>query len=160
LLRSSPLDPQAMLRSKYLIGVLPLLILALGLTITTNTLLRASPFMMVVSVGTVLGYTLAIGGLALGIGTLYPQFDSENAAQIPTSFGGLVFMLLAIALLAVVIMIEALPVTQHLRAAQQGAGGGPNAAGWAALIMVVVLCTGAGLVPLRLARQRLSQLEA
>lgn len=160
LLRSSPLDPQAMLRSKYLIGVLPLLVLALGLTITTNTLLRASPFMMVVSVGTVLGYTLAIGGLALGIGTLYPQFDSENAAQIPTSFGGLVFMLLAIALLAAVIMIEALPVTQHLRAAQQGAGGGPNAAGWAALIVVVVLCTGAGLVPLRLARQRLSQLEA
>ena len=160
LLRSSPLDPQAMLRSKYLIGVLPLLVLALGLTITTNTLLRASPFMMFVSVGTVLGYTLAIGGLALGIGTLYPQFDSENAAQIPTSFGGLVFMLLAVALLAAVIMIEALPVTQHLRAAQRGVGGGPSVAGWAALVVVVVLCTGAGLIPLRLARQRLSQLEA
>ena len=160
LLRSSPLDPRAMLRSKYLVGVLPLLLLALGLTITTNTLLRASPFMMFVSVGTVLGYTLAIGGLALGIGTLYPQFDSDNAAQIPTSFGGLVFMLLAVALLAGLIMIEALPVTQHLRAAQSGSASGPNAVGWAALGLVALLCTAAGLIPLRLARQRLLLLEA
>ena len=160
LLRSSPLDPRTMLRSKYLVGVVPLLILALGLTITTNTLLRASTFMMLVSVGTVLGYTLAIGGLALGIGTLYPQFDSENAAQIPTSFGGLVFMLLSIALLAVVIMIEALPVTQHLRAAQSGVASGPDALGWAALVVVVLICISAGLIPLRLARRRLLHLEA
>ncbi len=160
LLRSSPLDPAAMLRSKYFVGVLPLLVLALGLTITTNTLLRASTFMMFVSVGTVLGYTLAIGGLALGIGTLYPQFDSENAAQIPTSFGGLVFMLLAVALLAAVIVIEALPVTQHLRAVQRGAAGAPDAAGWIALGVVVLVCAATGVIPLRLARQRLLQLEA
>ncbi|MEP6591447.1 MAG: hypothetical protein ABJC19_09715 [Gemmatimonadota bacterium] len=162
LLRSSPLDPAAMLRSKYLVGVLPLLILALGLTITTNTLLRASPFMMFVSVGTVLGFTLAIGGLALGIGTLYPQFDSENAAQIPTSFGGLVFMLLAIALLAAIIMIEAVPVIQHLRAAQGGPGRAPapDAFGWLMLGVVALTCTLAGVIPLRLARNRLLQLEA
>ncbi|MEO5798173.1 MAG: hypothetical protein ABIZ70_01665 [Gemmatimonadales bacterium] len=160
LLRSSPLDPGTMLRSKYLVGVLPLLILALGLTITTNTLLRADTFMMFVSVGTVLGYTLAIGGLALGIGTLYPQFDSENAAQIPTSFGGLVFMLLAVALLAVVIMIEAVPVIQHLRAVQNHTGGGPDALGWCLLGVVAALCGGAGVIPLNLARQRLLQLEA
>ncbi|MES2304123.1 MAG: hypothetical protein V4558_01375 [Gemmatimonadota bacterium] len=160
LLRSSPLDPGTMLRSKYLVGVLPLLLLALGLTITTNTLLRADTFMMLVSVGTVLGYTLAIGGLALGIGTLYPQFDSENAAQIPTSFGGLVFMLLAVALLAAVVIIEALPVIQHLRATQDHTGGGPDALGWACLGIVAVLCALAGVIPLGLARKRLLQLEA
>ncbi len=55
LLRSSPLDPRTMLRSKYLVGVVPLLALSLILTITTNTLLRAAPFMMVVSVITVTG---------------------------------------------------------------------------------------------------------
>ena len=37
--------------------------------------------------------TLALAGLALGFGTLFPQFETENAAQIPTSFGGLVFMM-------------------------------------------------------------------
>lgn len=161
LLRSSPLDPAAMLRSKYLVGVLPLLVLALGLTITTNIQLRASTFMMFVSVGTVLSYTLAVSGLALGIGTLYPQFDSENAAQIPTSFGGLVFMLLAIALLAGVIVLEATPVIQHLRAAQRGASGpGPSPVGWAMLAAAALACLAAGVIPVRMARSRLLQLEA
>lgn len=160
LLRSSPLDPRAMLRSKYAIGVLPLLILALALTITTNTLLRASPFMMIVSVFTVLAYTLAVGGLALGIGTLHPQFDTENAAQIPTSVGGLIFMLLAVALLAAVITIEAMPVTEHLRAARAGESAMPGPFGWAAFGAVATLCFAAGTIPLRMARRRLSELEA
>ena len=49
--------------------------------------------MLVVSVFTITFMTLAIAGLALGFGTLFPQFETENAAQIPTSFGGLVFMM-------------------------------------------------------------------
>ncbi len=159
LLRSSPLDPRAMLRSKYVVGMLPLVILALGLTVTTNTILRASPFMMAVSVATVVGFTLAVGGLALGIGTLYPQYDTENAAQIPTSFGGLVFMLLAIALLGGIIVLEAIPVTAHLRASQAGLPAGPDAQGMLAFAAVGLLMLLAGIVPVRLAAKRLSTLE-
>ena len=42
LLRSSPLDPSAMLWSKYWIGTVPLLVLALLITVFTNWLLHAS----------------------------------------------------------------------------------------------------------------------
>jgi ABC-2 type transport system permease protein len=159
LLRSSPLDPIAMLRSKYLVGILPLLVLAVGLTFATNKLLKASDFMVVVSLFTVVSYTLAIGGLALGIGTLYPQYDSENAAQIPTSFGGLVFMLFAIALLGAVISLEALPVVAHLRATEAGGEGGVEAGGWLAFAAAAACCAVAGWLPLRLAAQRLRTLE-
>lgn len=160
LLRSSPLDPRAMLRSKYAVGMLPLVILAVGLTVSTNTILRASPFMMAVSVATVTGYTLAVGGLALGIGTLYPQYETENAAQIPTSFGGLVFMLLAIALLGAIIVLEALPVTAHLRAAQAGRDAGLDADGMLAFAAAGLLMLLAGIVPVRLAARKLATLEA
>lgn len=159
LLRSSPLDPRAMLRSKYVVGMLPLVILALALTVTTNTILRASPFMMAVSVATVIGFTLAVGGLALGIGTLYPQYDTENAAQIPTSFGGLVFMLLAIALLGVIIVLEAIPVTAHLRAVQSGLDSTPDIDGMLAFAAAGLVMLLAGIIPVRLAAKRLSQLE-
>ncbi|MBP7621043.1 MAG: hypothetical protein KA745_08765, partial [Gemmatimonadales bacterium] len=159
LLRSSPLDPLAMLRSKYFVGVVPLLVLAVGLTLSTNTLLRASPFMMLVSVATVVGYTLAIGGLALGVGTLFPQYDTENAAQIPTSFGGLVFMLLAVALLGVVITLEAIPVVEQLRAAAAGEETGVSAGGWLAFAAAAACCVVAGWLPMRLALRRLEQLE-
>ncbi len=160
LLRSSPLDSRAMLRSKYFIGVLPLLALALGLTVTTNNLLHASHFMMVVSVATVVAFTLSVGGLALGLGALFPQFETENAAQIATSFGGLVFMLLALALLGAVVVLEALPVTEDLRARQAGlAGGQISSAGWIAFATAAVLCIIAGAVPMMLARRRLDSLE-
>ena len=63
--------------------------------------------MMAVSIGTIMLYTLAVSALALSFGVFYPQFGTENAAQIPTSFGGLVYMMASLCLLAVVIMIEA-----------------------------------------------------
>ncbi|HEX7785502.1 MAG TPA: hypothetical protein VF653_04705, partial [Methylomirabilota bacterium] len=120
LLRSSPLDPRAMLWSKYWMGTAPLLLLALAITILTNSLLRVSPFMMAIAVGTITLYTLAASSLALTFGVYYPQFGSENAAQIPTSFGGVVYMMASLTLLALVIMLEAVPVAAHLRAAQRG----------------------------------------
>ena len=48
--------------------------------------------------------TFAIAGLAIGFGTLFPQFETENAAQIPTSFGGLLFMMSAIAVIGGVVI--------------------------------------------------------
>src|SRR2546428_5712407 len=61
--------------------------------------------MMVMELVTICGLTFAIGALALGFGALYPQFETENAAQIPTSFGGLVFMMATIVLLGAVIFV-------------------------------------------------------
>ena len=160
LLRSSPLEARAMLRSKYLVGVLPLLLLALALTIATNQMLHAGDFMTLVSLATVLAYTLAVGGLALGMGALFPQYDTENAAQIATSFGGLLFMLVAVALLGVVTMVEALPVLEQLHATDAGLPEmtvSPD--GWIAFAFVGVLCLVAGALPMHLARRRLDSLE-
>src|SRR5262249_42700181 len=120
LLKSSPLDLRAMLWSKYWVGTGPLLVVALAITVITNDILRASPFMMFLSVLTIACFTMAAGALALSLGVLYPQFETENAAQIPTSFGGLVFMMSAILLLAAIIVIEARPVAAHLQATQLG----------------------------------------
>ena len=160
LLRSSPLDPRAMLRSKYLVGVLPLLVLSLVLTVATNTLLQAAPFMMAVSIATVVAFTLAVGGLALGIGTLFPQYDSENAAQIPTSFGGLVFMLLAIVLLVAIIALEAVPVLEYLEAYRATGAGTVSRRGWVMFGSAGALAALAGLLPMRLAVRQLERLEA
>src|SRR6185503_12671646 len=86
LLRSSPLDHRTLLWSKYWIGAVPLLVLAVVITFITNTMLKASGFMMIVSMGTTVGFTIAASAMALAMGIFYPQFENENAAQIPTSF--------------------------------------------------------------------------
>jgi ABC-2 type transport system permease protein len=159
LLKSSPLDLRAMLWSKYWVGTLPLLVLALGIGIVTNRILQAPPFMMLLSIVTTVCYTLSVGALALGMGVLFPQFDTENAAQIPTSFGGLVFMMAAVSLLGVIIVVEALPVTELLRGWQLGEPAESPASLLFAVGAVFSVCAVATVVPLRLGLKRLVELE-
>lgn len=159
LLRSSPLDLRALLWSKYWIGTIPLLVLALVLTITTNALLQASTFMMAMSIGTIVLFTLAVSALALGFGALYPQFETENAAQIPTSFGGLVFMMTTISLLGLVIVVEAIPVTAYLRARHAGLAPRMTPELVLTLLVVVAVCAVATLVPLRIGLKRMGEME-
>ena len=159
LLRSSPMDARAMLWSKYWIGTLPMLLLALVITALTNWLLHVSPFMMAISIGTIVLYTMAVSALALTFGVYYPQFGTENAAQIPTSFGGVVYMMSSLSLLALVIMIEALPVAEHLRAWQRGRPHGPSLELLLACALVVAVLVVAILLPLRMSVRRIEQME-
>lgn len=160
LLRSSPLDSRAMMWSKYWMGTMPLLVLALIITVFTNTLLNAPPFMMSVAIFTIVVYTMAASALALSFGALYPQFGTENAAQIPTSFGGLVYMMSSLSLLALIIMIEAVPVTAYLRTQQrfdQPVAITPELVGAGAAVFLV--CAAATLIPLRLSLRRIESME-
>lgn len=159
LLRSSPLDLRALLWSKYWVGTLPLLVLALAITVLTNILLKTTLFMMAVGVGTIVLLTLAISAMALAFGTLYPQFETENAAQIPTSFGGLVYMMATIALLAAVIVIESVPVYRYLRAAfeRQPLEVSPLMVG--AFLLAAAVCLTATVVPLKVALRKMEEFE-
>ena len=160
LLRSSPLDLRAMLWSKYWVGTLPLLALALTIGVITNRILQAPAFMMLLSIVTTVCYTLAVGAIALTMGVLYPQFDTENAAQIPTSFGGLVFMMSAVTLLALIIVVEAWPVAERLRLWQTGEPTTSAASLAVAVTAVFAICAAATVIPLNISLRRLSTLEA
>ena len=159
LLRSSPLDLRALIWSKYWVGTIPLLIMALSITVFTNLLLRVTPFMMAVSIGTIILLTLAISAMALGYGALFPQFDTENAAQIPTSYGGLVFMMSTIVLLATVIVVEAVPVSNYLRASFRGEPVPINVWMVGSFAAVAVICVTATVVPLLVGLRKMEQFE-
>lgn len=161
LLKSSPMDLRSLLWSKYWVGVLPLLILALALTAGTNIILRVGTFMMVVSLVTITIMTFAIGSLALGFGALFPRFETENSAEISTGFGGLLFMMTAAAYLAIVVMLEAWPVYSVLNSRFRGV---PLQS---SQLMGLALGLGAALafsiavilIPLRIARARIEEID-
>lgn len=158
LLRSSAMPMRQLLWAKYWTGTLPLLVLAVAIIGVTDWLLQVSPFMFLVSTLTITLLTFAIAGLAVGFGTLYPRFETENAAQIPTSFGGLLFMMSAIALIGVIIVLEARPVYAYLsaRAFNETAPPGDLVVGFVA---AAVVCLAATFVPLRIAQRRLETIE-
>jgi ABC-2 type transport system permease protein len=158
LLRSSAMSMRDLLWAKYWTGTLPLLVLAVGIVAVTDVLLQVSPFMFAVSVGTITLMTFAIAGLAIGFGTMYPRFESENAAQIPTSFGGLLFMMTAIGLIGAVLVLEARPIYTWLgaRTAGEVAPPGDLVLGLAGAAVVCLLAT---FIPLRIAQRRLEAIE-
>jgi len=157
LLRSSPLAMRDLLWAKFWVGTAPLLLLAVTIVGLTNYMLQVTEFMMWVSLLSVVFMTLAVAGLAVGFGTLFPQFETENAAQIPTSFGGLLYMMTAVTLIGTVIVLEARPVLRYMRTVAFGEPGDPTEMlvgfGLAALV-----CLAGTLVPIRIALRRLATL--
>jgi ABC-2 type transport system permease protein len=158
LLRSSPMSMRDLLWSKFWVGTLPLLVLALGIVGVTNYLLQVGEFVMWVSTFSIVFMTLAIAGLAIGFGTVYPQFETENAAQIPTSFGGLLFMMAAVAVIGGVVVLEARPVYSYLSAHAFGTQTRPTemAVGFG---LAALLCIAATLVPITVALRKLDAVE-
>lgn len=161
LLRSSPLDLRALIWTKYWLGVIPLLVLGVALTLGTNWILRVDAVMMALSLASTALMTFAIASLALGFGAVFPRFDTENAAQIPTGFGGLLFMMVATAYLAGVIVLEAWPVYGFLYARARGfpLDGARLTALALGLAPPLLLSAAAIVLPLRVAVRRVALLE-
>lgn len=161
LLRSSPLRLSALIWSKFWVGLVPLLVIAVSITAGTNAILGVSGFVAAVSLGTVVALSFALTALALGFGAMYPKFNSENPADIPTSFGGLLYMMMATAFIGVVVLLEARPVYAFLLAEVQGR---PLAAGdWvvlgAGLGVALGACVLLVVLPLRVAVRRIEAIE-
>lgn len=159
LLRHSPLDVRTLFITKYWVGTVPLLAVALPLIVFTNLMLQASPFILILTTITMIGVTFALTALALGFGALYPNFETENVAEIPTSFGGLLFMMVAVLYLTTVVVLEAWPVYLFLAARLRGS---PEVA----LAPLVLGLSGAAaitvatvLIPLRAGVGRVESLE-
>ncbi len=141
--------------------MLPLLVIALALTFGTNLILRVGSFMMALSLATIALVTFGIASLALGFGSLFPKFDTDNAAEVSTGFGGLMFMMSATAYLGIVIVLEAWPVYAFLRARAEGApldtglyAGMAVGLGCALLLSLAMI-----FVSLRVARRRIQTLD-
>ena len=161
LLKSSPFDLRTLLWTKYWMGAVPLVIVAALIVVGTNIVLRVEPLMMTISLLTMILATLAVTALALCFGALFPRFRTENAADIATGFGGLVFMMSSISYLALVIGVEAWPVYLFLRQRAEfgvvsGSVTGALVLGVTAALLVSVLVI---IVSLAVARRRVGAIE-
>jgi ABC-2 type transport system permease protein len=110
LIKTSPLSLKKFLWSKFWMSLIPLLILAEILTVITNYLLKVTDFMMGLSMVTIFFMTFSITSLGIGMGAIYPRFKHGNTAEISSGFGGLMYMIYAIGLIALTIILEARPV--------------------------------------------------
>ena len=110
LLQTSPIALSSLLWSKFWLIFIPLLCLGELLIFLSNLLLQVPAWMMILSLISIGLMTFGITAIGIGLGALYPNFNYENAAEIPTSFGGAVSMIISIGFIGVAVMIEAWPI--------------------------------------------------
>ena len=107
---SSPVSMKRFFMAKYLFAALPLCLVSLILSITTNLVMGVRGGMMLLCTAASLAMALALTGLSLGMGAMYPRFDFENEAQIPASSGGVASMILSLGYIGFMVVFLAAPV--------------------------------------------------
>jgi ABC-2 type transport system permease protein len=126
--RTSPVSLRAFLFSKFGIGLVPVVVLAEGLTVAANEFLGAETFLKVLCALAVPFMSVALVALATGMGARYPRFGAENLTQVAGSYGGISFMVLAVLFIMVEIALLAWPSFRFLWSRFQGVP--PSAAEW------------------------------
>ncbi len=161
IIRSAPLSLTDFLWAKFWSNLLPLLVLSEILIIVSNIFLKVSPFMMGLGIVTVFFMTFGITSLGVGLGAIFPKFRHENVAQIPTGFGGIVYMIVTLLFIGVVITLEAWPVFKIFSA--QAFGRHISVLGWLSIlfpfILVITVNILAFLLPMKIGFQRLASRE-
>jgi ABC-2 type transport system permease protein len=161
IIRSAPLSLRDFLWAKFWSSLLPLMMLSEILIVLSNTLLKVTPFMMWLGIITVFLMTFGITALGVGLGAVFPRFKHENVAQIPTGFGGIVYMLVTMLFIGVVIALEAWPVYKIF--AVQTLGYQLTISGWVSIVLsiivVLIINIYAVVLPMKIGLARLKQHE-
>jgi ABC-2 type transport system permease protein len=112
ILRTAPVALDRLWWSKFWICFVPLVGFAEILVAITSHLLGTPPGLTAVFLATLVPLVAAVVSLGLAFGASYPRFDTQNAAQIATGFGAIVYMVTCLGLIAAVVGLEVWPVTR------------------------------------------------
>ncbi|UCF29930.1 MAG: hypothetical protein JSV26_07500 [bacterium] len=107
---AAPVPMRKFFLAKYIFASIPLCLISLLLSLSTNLVMRVDGHMIVLFTGASLAMALALVGLNLGLGAVFPHFRYENEAQIPASPGGVIAMILSLTYVGFMVIFLAAPV--------------------------------------------------
>ncbi len=160
-IKSSPITLSGFLWTKFLIAIVPLLVIGEFLIIVTDHFLRVSPSVFWISVVTMFFMTFGIVSMGVGLGAIYPRFNFENPAKIAVGFGGVIYMVLSIIYIGIIVFLEAYPayvifVSRHYKSLLSAWSVAGVFLCFALVLAVIVLATW---LPVRLGLRNLERME-
>ena len=84
------------------------------LTIVANEFLGVAPFLKIVTAAAIVFMSVALVGLATGLGARYPRFSADNASQVAGSPGGIGFMIAAVSYVIAMVVLLGWPSSVFL----------------------------------------------
>lgn len=160
LLGLAPVPVRAIVRQKFLLSMAASAALTVALALLSGFRLGLAPLPMLATVATVAAASVALSGLAVGLGSLYPDFGSDDPARIVSGLGGTLTFIASLAYVLLVAAAQTAVLRTHHLANRTGAisASGPRLM-WAAVAFVVVLTAVATVLPLRAGTRHLERSE-
>jgi len=154
----APITRAQLIRQKFWLSVSMTSPFTIGLTVISCWRLEVDAVHFGVSLYTIVLANIALPGLAVGLGSLYPNFEEDNPARIVSGMGGTLNLLLSVAYVALAAGSQM--VFLHLHTMQPNMGSGRFAI---ALLSVLGFNTAlsalAAMLPLRLGLKNLMATE-
>ncbi len=149
----APLGLNRVVRAKYWLGCVTSLMITVGLISLSSFMLKMPPVQIAFFAAIVAIMTLTLNGLAMGLGTLYPNFREDNPSKIVSGFGGTFCLVLSFLYIVFSVVVLALgspwrPLVQR-----------PETATMIALSVFLVVSIGLGWVPRLMGKRHLQSLE-
>jgi ABC-2 type transport system permease protein len=154
----APLSFRQLIWQKFWLSVCTTSAFTVGLTILSCIKLEVDALAFFLSMYTIIITNLTLSGLAIGLGSLYPNFQEDNPARIVSGMGGTLNFLLSMAYITLVVGAQTVLLQWHILGRFTS-----TAAFWYSVMGILVFISALSiiscLVPLHLGLRNLRKME-
>lgn len=154
----APLSFRQLVMQKFWLSVATTSLFTVALSILSGWMLRLEPVYFALSVYSVIITNFGLSGLAVGLGTLYPNFQEDNPARIVSGMGGTLNFLLSVAYITLVIGAQTL-ILQWRALGLYTSDATFLAALTLVIMFITILSAASTAIPLRLGLRNLNRME-
>ena len=154
----APVTLRQLLAQKFWLSVATTSAFTVGLVVLSCLRLRVEPAAFFLAVYSIVAANFGLAGMAVGLGSLYPNFQEDNPARIVSGMGGTLNFLLSIAYITLIVGAQ----TLILQRRALGLFLHPAPFWWAfgaVIVIITVLSVVCAIAPMRLGLRHLSQSE-
>ncbi|MDR1922056.1 MAG: hypothetical protein LBS31_10020 [Candidatus Adiutrix sp.] len=138
IIKSAPLSLKDFMWIKYWLWMPPIWLTTMLLVAAGNGYLKVGPVMNIASL-LITGLSApGLCALAIGLGAMFPRFEAENLAQVPTGYGGLVYMVASSLVIVAVIGLSVWPLATFLNI-ERGVGRWTPASGGLSVVLLLAV---------------------
>jgi ABC-2 type transport system permease protein len=109
--KSSPIKPRRILFIKFIVYLIPMLLLGIILCAVTNSIFTVTSdvlwWMSFINVGLI---SIVITALAISVGSIHADFAADSPLKIAASYGGFIYMILSGLYILNLLVLEAYPM--------------------------------------------------
>lgn len=155
----APFGLEKVLLQKFVLCCVSTAVLTVSLMVASSLMLHLPVFDIVLYAGVIATMTVGLTALAIGLGTLFPNFRETNPAKIVSGFGGT--LCLIVSFIYILLCIAVLAVPAGVRLAEKGILFGRNYSVMLtlALVALTLITLVLAALPLIFAIRRVKKLE-